>query len=172
EANPPRVRHMLHPKMTAEPSIPKSKLDAFVPEHLRERLRWTAEHDAMARAIMREFGLQMPRDRELAHALAERSGCLVATLRSQRMLRLPCSRCSIFESQGGHPKKSRLIAVAARLQAKNLCGRIITPREKSFSPHVAPSEDLALTSCDPFRISNCLRCNEREPPFIHARSRQ
>jgi len=53
---------MLHPKMTAEPSIPKSKLDAFVPEHLRERLRWTAEHDAMARAIMREFGLQMRRD--------------------------------------------------------------------------------------------------------------
>src|SRR5262249_8504038 len=35
---------------------------AFVPQHLRERLRWTAEHDAMARTIMREFGLQMRRD--------------------------------------------------------------------------------------------------------------
>jgi hypothetical protein len=47
-----------------------SALDEFVPEHLRERLRWTTEHDDIARAIMREFGLQMPRDRELIRQLA------------------------------------------------------------------------------------------------------
>jgi hypothetical protein len=44
--------------------------DEFVPDHLRERLRWTAEHDDMARTVMREFDLRMPRDRELIRQLA------------------------------------------------------------------------------------------------------
>jgi hypothetical protein len=62
-ARPP---HMLCMMATAG-ALPTP--DAFVPEHLCERLRWTAEHDAVARTIMREFNLQMPRDRELIRQL-------------------------------------------------------------------------------------------------------
>jgi hypothetical protein len=45
--------------------------DEFVPdEELRETLRWDERHDAVARLIINEFDLILPRDRELVQQLA------------------------------------------------------------------------------------------------------
>jgi hypothetical protein len=44
--------------------------DTIVPEHLRARLRWGDEHDEAAHEILRAFGLQLPRDRELIRQLS------------------------------------------------------------------------------------------------------
>jgi hypothetical protein len=41
-----------------------------VPAALREYLRWDSRHDRTAAAIMQEFGLYLPRDRELIRQLA------------------------------------------------------------------------------------------------------
>jgi uncharacterized protein (DUF3820 family) len=42
----------------------------IVPDALRYRLGWDARHDAMARLVMDEFALTLPRDRELIRQLA------------------------------------------------------------------------------------------------------
>jgi hypothetical protein len=44
--------------------------DEIVPQALRQYLRWDSRHDAMARQIMHEFNLMLPRDRELIRQLA------------------------------------------------------------------------------------------------------
>jgi hypothetical protein len=44
--------------------------DEIVPAALRAFLRWDFRHDAMAQKIMQEFGLKLPRDRELIRQLA------------------------------------------------------------------------------------------------------
>jgi uncharacterized protein (DUF3820 family) len=46
------------------------KPDEIVPEALRYRLGWDYRHDAMARLVMDEFALTLPRDRELVRQLA------------------------------------------------------------------------------------------------------
>ena len=57
--------------MTAPPPGPHHCApDEIVPEALRAYLRWGGQHDAMARKIMAEFNLQLPRDRELIRQLA------------------------------------------------------------------------------------------------------
>jgi len=55
--------------MDSIPNQTESDLE-FVPDRLYGRLRWTDEHDDTAHEIMNEFGLQMPRDRELIRQLA------------------------------------------------------------------------------------------------------
>jgi hypothetical protein len=42
----------------------------IVPRALRQQLRWDARHDRAAAQIMTEFGLVLPRDRELIRQLA------------------------------------------------------------------------------------------------------
>jgi uncharacterized protein (DUF3820 family) len=42
----------------------------IVPEALQQRLGWDFRHDAIARLIMDEFALTLPRDRELIRQLA------------------------------------------------------------------------------------------------------
>jgi len=42
----------------------------IMPEALRERLHWDFRHDAVARLVMDEFALLLPRDRELIRQLA------------------------------------------------------------------------------------------------------
>jgi hypothetical protein len=44
--------------------------EVVVPAELRKYLRWEYRHDAMAVKVMREFGLVLPRDRELVRTLA------------------------------------------------------------------------------------------------------
>jgi uncharacterized protein (DUF3820 family) len=43
--------------------------DEILPEALRYRLGWDERHDAVARLIMDEFALTLPRDRELIRQL-------------------------------------------------------------------------------------------------------
>jgi hypothetical protein len=42
----------------------------IVPLGLRDRLGWDHRHDRVARDVIREFGLRLPRDRELIRQLA------------------------------------------------------------------------------------------------------
>ena len=44
--------------------------DEVVPWDLRKYLRWDERHDAAAEIVMREYGLALPRDRELIRQLA------------------------------------------------------------------------------------------------------
>jgi hypothetical protein len=46
------------------------ELDEIVPSALRQSLGWDARHDHMAKEIMTEFNLILPRDRELIRQLA------------------------------------------------------------------------------------------------------
>src|SRR5262249_3747354 len=46
------------------------KPDEIVPAALREFLQWDFRHDAVARLIIDEFDLTLPRDRELIRQLA------------------------------------------------------------------------------------------------------
>src|SRR5262249_17274071 len=46
------------------------KPDEIVPEALRQQLGWDARHDGMARLIIDEFALTLPRERELIRQLA------------------------------------------------------------------------------------------------------
>lgn len=55
---------LINTKNTSKP------LYEFVPEALRATLRWDDRHDAMAQWVVDEFGLSLPRDRELARQLA------------------------------------------------------------------------------------------------------
>jgi hypothetical protein len=44
--------------------------DEAVPGALRKRLRWDWQHDATAAEAMQEYGLSLPKDRELTRQLA------------------------------------------------------------------------------------------------------
>jgi uncharacterized protein (DUF3820 family) len=55
--------------MTAEPKF-ICEPHEVVPDGLRERLHWDSRHDAMARLVVDEFNLTLPRDRELVRQLA------------------------------------------------------------------------------------------------------
>jgi hypothetical protein len=58
---------------TSRLASPVLRLDqeaVLVPEALRGRLGWDARHDRMAREIIAEFNLKLPRDSELIRQLA------------------------------------------------------------------------------------------------------
>jgi hypothetical protein len=44
--------------------------DDVVPKPLRSYLRWTDDHQMVAHKIMRDYGLKLPKDRELIRQLA------------------------------------------------------------------------------------------------------
>jgi hypothetical protein len=44
--------------------------DEIVPKPLRSYLRWTSDHQMVAHKIMRDYGLKLPKDRELIRQLA------------------------------------------------------------------------------------------------------
>jgi hypothetical protein len=44
--------------------------DEVVPKPLRSYLRWTGDHQMVAHRIMRDYGLTLPKDRELIRQLA------------------------------------------------------------------------------------------------------
>jgi uncharacterized protein (DUF3820 family) len=50
--------------------MPFRELDDIVPEALRDHVGWDELHDAAATRIVAEFGLLLPRDRELIRQLA------------------------------------------------------------------------------------------------------
>jgi uncharacterized protein (DUF3820 family) len=58
---------MTHAHRIAETPPPHE----VVPEALREWLHWDFRHDAVARLIVDEFNLTLPRDRELIRQLAQ-----------------------------------------------------------------------------------------------------
>jgi Zn-finger domain-containing protein len=43
---------------------------SIVPHELRDKLGWDHRHDRIARDVVREFDLKLPRDRELIRQLA------------------------------------------------------------------------------------------------------
>jgi hypothetical protein len=64
------LKYLLNPEASPQPSAPlRPAPDEVIAEGLRVRLRWGSRHDAMAAQIMREFNLQLPRDRELIRQL-------------------------------------------------------------------------------------------------------